>query len=822
MIPSLHYRSAAAIACLLAFLAGFAPGDASAALDETRVLSLLNAQSCATAMRQRLAYVQETPSPSPAPTTSPAASPSPRPTPSLAPVLGGFTQLYATPRPTGTPVTPPPLPTPTPTPTGGAPIFLTRTTGESPPPITPAGGTPLTSPSPAPSSVPTLQPGHVAVIADTVEGIGEGKPGDATGNVHIYYAQGELVGDKAHYDGARTITVTGHPYILDSARDSLLSGDEIDFDTIAQTAVIKNARGTSAQGLERGLVHFAAKDLHSDADGVTHGKNTTVSTCENQRGGYHLTGKKVDEYPGDKLVITDAILWLGAAAVFFLPKVIIPLRQVVDQRQRPTFFPNAGYDQAEGAWVKESIGFGRNQYYYGYYQVNYFTKLGLALGYVGFFARKNGRRSGGANVLETHNRITQTQQDNIALQETENFSQRLRGNFGFNYTSNFGPLQHVPANTGLTAAFVHQGDRGSQNYSFSRNATIGQSSTESFAFTDQRQFSSRLSQGVNFTLNSSQSSFGGLAASNGSAHVNTLTTLNEPSANYTLTIDKNYSHSPSGIIDKLPELQIHPTTVFSHLPIPISPQLTIGEYAEPQDQFSTVRSDLSVNMGPALYDVYGSQLQASVNVHQFAYATGDLKAAIQQSASLTTPIGKHVVNALSYSEQNFNGPAAVPFVLLDTQSSTNTKNAQDLVRFFNGDVYNLTLGFSTSFKALAQPVSYQFAMRPSTRSYVLLGGSFSPGSGLGFSTTNLQMSTPFGKDAQLQLVTDVDWKNKARLENKTLYYSKIIGDCYEIRVAYIQSLKAINVTMDLLSFPSRAANFGIGQNGPIIPTSFNP
>jgi hypothetical protein len=179
------------------------------------------------------------------------------------------------------------------------------------------------------------------------------------------------------------------------------------------------------------------------------------------------------------------------------------------------------------------------------------------------------------------------------------------------------------------------------------------------------------------------------------------------------------------------------------------------------------------------------------------------------------------VNTIAYNESNYNGPAFVPFQYLDQQPNQNLKNAQDLVRVFNGDTYTASLGFSTNFDALAQPVSYQLTARPSQRSILLLGGSFVPGVGQGFYTTNAQIAMPFGKDAQLQLVTDIDWKNKGRLEDKVIYYTKTIGDCYQLQALYNEAMKSVSVSINLLAFPSRAATFNVGQSGPLIPTTFN-
>ncbi|MHB8146681.1 MAG: LPS-assembly protein LptD [Vulcanimicrobiaceae bacterium] len=822
----MNRRGLAAIVCLLAFLSGLLPAVAApskSAFESERALQLLNGQTCAQRERaQYVAQLNDIPTPSASPSASPSSSPTPLATPTFPPVGGGTTTLFATPRPRISPgsVTPPPIPTATPNPAAeNAPVFLERG-GDTPPPITPAGQVPP-PPTPVPTGVPTLAPNYIAILADKVTGsTKQGQPGDAIGNVHIYYAQEEIVGEKAHFDGQRTVTITGHPYIIDHARDSVLQADTIIFDTIDQTAKLVNGNGTSSQGVDRGLVHFKAKDLHSDANGVSHGLAPYVTTCENPRGGYHITGRNMDVYPGDKIVIYKAILWLGAAAVFFLPKVVIPLRTIVDDREKPHYFPNIGYDQYEGFWIKTRLTFGKNQYYYGYYRVDYFTKVGLGVGYVGFYQKRNGRRSLSVDAYGIHDRRSSTSTYNINLQEIENFSRALRGNFGFSYNSNYGPYTNLPANESFNGTIVHQSARTSQNYTFSRSQVGTQSSSNSLAFTDNRQINQKLSQAVSFNLSNSQSSFNGFSSSNSTAHFNSLTHYSTSSDDYLLTIDKTFARQPYGI-NKLPELQIRPYKFLSHFIFPVNAQFTAGEYSEPSNGFSTQRLDMSFGLGPELLRVFGSDFQASGNIRQDAYGTGDLKAQIQQNMSLTTPLGKHFVNSITYNEANYNGPAFEPFQYLDQQPTTNQKNAQDLLRVFNGDTYNLSLGFSTNFNAIAQAVSYQFAARPSMRSILLLGGSFNPGPGQGFYTTNVQLAMPFGHDASLQLITDVDWKNKGRLENKVIYYTKTIGNCYQLQALYNQSQKLVTVSINILAFPNKGATFAVGQTGPIVPTTFN-
>ncbi len=766
------------------------------------------------------------PSPSPSPSASPTAPPQKNPVPaaSFAPQGNSTTTLYATPRPqpgsSATVPVPPPVPTATPNPFDqNQPVFVQRG-GSTPPPITPAG-VQAPAPTPQPTGLPTLPPNSIAILADKVSGnTHQGEPGDAEGNVHILYGAEEIVGQRAHYDGLRTVTITGHPFIINHARDSVLDAKKITFDTIDQTARLDGASGTSSEGVERGLIHYTGKNLYTDPNGIGHGTAPFLTTCENSRGGYHITGKNFVVYPGDKIVIYKAILWLGAAAVFFLPKVVIPLRTVDNDAQKPKYFPDVGYDQYEGYWIKTRTTFGRNQYYYGYYILNYYTKVGLGLGYVAYFARKSGHRSANVNFYTIHDRRVQSTNDNIAVTETENFSQTLRGNFGLTYQSNYGPYTNLPANTSFTGTVAHTSLHTSQTYGFTRSAVGSQSSSNSLSFTDNRQFTQQLSNGINFNLASSQSDFAGVGSSNSTAHFQDLVHYTTPGADYQMTLDKTFAKTPYGI-NKLPELQIRPYKFLPHFTIPTNASFTVGEYSEPSNAFSTQRADMTFGFGPLIENIFGSNFQGNLNLTQYAYGTGDLKAAIQQQASLTTPLDHHFLNTLSYSESNYNGPAFVPFQYLDQQPTSNTKNAQDLVRVYNGNTYNLSLGFQTTFDAHALPVSYQFIAQPSARSMVLLGGSFIPGSGLGFPSTNLQLVTPFGRNAALQLVTDLDWKNKGRMENKIIYFTRTIGNCYQIQALYNQSMKLVTVSLNILAFPSHGATFNVGQSGPLVPTTFN-
>jgi hypothetical protein len=823
-------RAGAVLVSLALALLPVVPVPSSAAEDDTtRALALLNS-GCGT----QVAQAEVSPSPSPAASASASPSPTPSPSPLVGPPVapGGPQILVPRPLATSPPPTLPPLPSPSPTTTASAPVYVAPITpGPSPTPK-PANaataGPILPSPSPtaaAPQPAETLGPNDYAILADKLIGRNApGSPEDLEGHVNIIYQQGVLVGDRAHYDGRRYIDVTGNTYIRNNAGDTIFYADAVRFDTQTQQATLINGRGESTQGVEQGQLHFTARSMVSQRSGYTHGVGATLTTCENPRGGYHLGARTLDVYPGDKAVLHSATLFLGALAVFYLPVVVISLRH--DQsnpRRQPGFVPLIGYSQAEGFWIKARVGFSPSEYYYGYYRIEEYTKLGLGLGYVGTIRRRDGRRQTDLNYFRQQNRSTNTSNENFQVADQENFSRTTRGQFGVTYTGNYGPLVTLPPQYDITAALDHSSGRGNrENYSFRRDSTGSQAQTNNYGFTDHHIFTPRLQNDLTVSYTANSTNFG-VVSNTQSLHYQTLTHLTSNALDYDLTMDRYDTTTPSNI-QKEPELQIRPhSALFPHLrTLPITGVFTLGQYQDPTANLATSRGEAKVSIGPGLAHVLGSDLSAQLTLQQDAYATGDLKAQIGQQATLTTPLFGHMVNTISYTESHVNGPLAEPFKSIDVLGAGN-KQANDVLRLFNSNVYTLSLTATTLFNRQAQPVGYQLTARPSRRSTVLLGGSFTPGPGFGFDRTNVQIATPFGYKSDLQFSTFVDWKAHGRLESKNIYYRHVVGDCYEVRISYNQDLKQVNLSVNILAFPSRAANFGIGTAtslNSIIPQSF--
>jgi hypothetical protein len=792
---------------------------------DPRIAALLRAAPCvaqvsqsastpaaaATSSASPAATATDTESASPEPLGSGAvSSPAPSASPTLIPIPpvppNPGILIPPTPPATGTPPpSPPPLPSPSIRPSAG-PVFITRPNVASSP--GPAG----VSPTPA----PTLGPYQIVTVADQIHGSSDThEPSDLTGNVHVFYEEGQVVGDRAHYDGDHTILLNGHTYLVNRNEDSILYADSISFDTITRRATLENGHGESLEGVQQGKLHYSAAQLTARTDGVTHGNHASFTTCENPHNGYHIESRTLDVFPGDRLVARKAVVFLGPLAIFYLPLLVIPLRTLPDLRRTSSFLPVIGYDDAEGFYVKARIGFAPSDFYYGYYRVEYFTKRGLGLGYVAFIGSKNNRRQISIDSYTINDRSQGARQSNVNVQETENFSSRLRGQFGATYQGDFGPNINLPASLDITGSIARQGNASTENLTFSRFLQGQLSDNLNLGFVDTLSLSKVLQEQFNVTY----SKFNSQLSSSDTLHLTSTTHLTTHLADYNLNYDKtDYSANPFGY-DKVPELQIlpHLNSKFPFLP---QVQLTLGDYTEPQNHFNTGRAQLDLNEPLYLKVLGNSDFSANWHITQDYYATGDAKAFDQQNASLSTPIGQHIVNSITYNEQHPIGPPDVPFQLFD-RLSPGSHGAQDVLRLFNRDVYSLSLSTGTNFNMQAQPVSYQLTLKPSLRSYLVLGGFWTPGPGNGFGTTNVQLITPFGRDTSLQFTTNVDWKNKGRLEDKNIYLSKVIGNCYDLQFTYNEDLKQFNFNVVILAFPNQGAGFGFGgQTSPIIPQNF--
>ncbi len=103
-----------------------------------------------------------------------------------------------------------------------------------------------------------------------------------------------------------------------------------------------------------------------------------VTTCDLTTPHYHLAVKKIEIYPGNKMVIRNVIYYEGNIPLFFWPYLAIPLDGRFDDWNFA--FPEVGYSNDGGYYIKTRYNYFLNQNGYGALLFDYFTRKGLGLG----------------------------------------------------------------------------------------------------------------------------------------------------------------------------------------------------------------------------------------------------------------------------------------------------------------------------------------------------------------------------------------------------------------------------------------------------------
>ena len=170
----------------------------------------------------------------------------------------------------------------------------------------------------------------------------------------------------------------------------------------------------------------------------------------------------------------------------------------------------------------------------------------------------------------------------------------------------------IPPNETIAESIVHQTTQTSQNYSFTHSSVGGQSSSDSFTVTDTRQFNENLNQTTTFDDSDSNASFGGVTSFSNQSEFDYLLQYTTAGADYQMEFDKLYGLETAGI-DKIPEFEVRPSDFFQHFFIPLSADLTVGEYSQPSGDgqplsLATWRGDANLVVGPAEEKVLGQRL----------------------------------------------------------------------------------------------------------------------------------------------------------------------------------------------------------------------
>jgi hypothetical protein len=754
----------------------------------------------------------------------------------------------ADPQPTPPQSTPQPYfyATPSPSPADDLPIIYHA---PLPIPTAPAPGqvvqplAPGQTPAPQSTTVPLAQ-GLAVIKADELYGNG-GPVGDITalGHVDIVYGSVEITADQAVYDGTtKIITATGHVKFVSADGDSA-TAKTLQYGTVDGRVEMTDVEGQSSQVYSsgqqiQGYLYYKAAQVTTYPDGHTILKNGWITTCDLSHVAYHITGKEIEIRPGDRVIAHSSDLYLGKYLVAALGIIVIPLSRAAAEQHPSALAPAIGYNSTLGFFVKTYISFYKSPYFYGTYHIDLYQRVGIGLGADLYFYRKDGRGQGTLTVYDLHSDQAQAVQTgqknsfqgNLSLQEP--LGQHLTGSLQYAFTGQSSIFSPIPSQTSASLTINHDGERTQTNYGLNLSDSGGNSSV-GLTLSHTIQFSENLSQ--NFSLSTSNTSVAGSSFSH-QVGFDSDTHFNGRALDGDLAVDTSNGYeytdgiggtpgirTPLLAFEKVPELTLdaHPFEIDQVVPLDFT--LIAGVYNDPYETLGTTsqhietsRLEAGLQLGDALIRVGGnSDLTAMATLRQDAYGTGDLRGLLGEDYSLHTLYGDHADSTLTYDVNSVRG--FTPLSSFDGESTTNTYTESFDV--YNGSYYRFTT--STDYDLIGHqqgPITYQLTTMPRPYSTLTLGTSFQTAGG-GYGPVDIQLQTPVGKYDYFQMLASYDFKLHG-LQAQNYYLTHNVNDCYLVKVAYLQPLHEVDLSVSLLAFPGEGANFGFTGQGSLLPTSF--
>ncbi len=754
------------------------------------------------------------PQQSAAPEQSPVPSPTPTMTPIVSPGIGG------TPYPLF--VTPPPNPEDFPRINRGATPIPTQT--PSPPPNPEA--------TPAPSPLPS---GIARVTADELYG-NNGPTGGFTayGHVHLEYSNANVTADQAVYDATtKILRATGHVHVAEENGDTA-TASALEYHSDTDRSELFDVEGSTAaiyfQGEQiQGHLYYKGKEATLDPGGHTIIKDGWISTCEPGHVAYHITGREIEIRPHDRLIAKGSTLFLGAVAVAALGVLALPLTEIA-QRHPTSYTPRIGYNSVYGVFIREFINFYRGPNWYGTYHIDFYQKVGIGLGADFYFQRLDGKGGGEFTFYELNNNAEQqalsgTRKTITATLNMQRlFTPHLDAAISVNYSGQSAVFTALPTTTSANLSVTHSGERSTTSYIVTDNAT-GPSHAFGGIVQHTVAFSPAFTQSVGFNLqdNTNPGAFSSAIGFNWDTH------LTAHSFDADLVISTNHGQQINGIgtdmetstpvigIQRVPELSIRARPFqISNLRLPVSAALIDGIYDDGYDNIETSRLDFNAQLGPGIYRIGDEAvINAGATVHQDAYGTGDLQGALGFQGTLQNFFGHHADNTLIYTDQSVRGYTPMPSL----DKLTGSNQISEVLNVYNASFYRFTASTNYDFTTkFLSTINYQLTVDPSPYSFINLGTSYDP-HGTGYSPLVISLAAPVTRTDYVQFSGDYDFQQHS-LQGQNWYLTHTVSNCYVVRIAYLQPLKEVDVSLALLAFPGQTASFGINNNGPIIAQPF--
>lgn len=187
----------------------------------------------------------------------------------------------------------------------------------------------------------------------------------AKGNVVITQDKSKIYADIMRGNDKQTeVWVDGKARLIEPRTD--ITGVKIHYNYGQQFGTIQQVKGKCGDDFVSGSkIHFE--------NGKYTAYNATTTGCPAVKPDYKVTARKVEIWPGDKMIAYDAQVWIKDTIIYSTPRYKRSLRKDDNEDE----FPHFGYYDTDGFWVSQRFSYALSDNVSAFADLAYYTRSGF-------------------------------------------------------------------------------------------------------------------------------------------------------------------------------------------------------------------------------------------------------------------------------------------------------------------------------------------------------------------------------------------------------------------------------------------------------------
>jgi len=630
----------------------------------------------------------------------------------------------------------------------------------------------------------------------------------AEGNVKITYKGTVIEADQAEVNKhERIVRAFGHVYLNEQGDQA--QGELLTYNLRKKEGIIFRGKGKTKNFRLKGnnvndYIYFRGEEASTKPGNflLDMGDFTTCDR-DHPHEHYNMTAKSIDVEPGEKLVAKNVSVYYKGYKIFWLPIMIISLKE----RERQQFLPQMGYNQFEGFFIKQLINYYINTNHYGSTNISYASKLGVSWGATHNYRVGQTGQGSFSYLRQSSQNIVNNQ---FSFRHAQNLSDRLTMNYTFNVSKSTGTRLVTNPNINSTINLNYRGDQ--FNTSFSTRYFKGSSLNQniSFSLTHNHTFFQKFT--TNLQVNSVNDSG---PNTNDRNQLKLLLTGRSPMGplNMDFTVDYAGANFIQYYTQKLPNVNfayVNPIMI-GDINIPITTSFGFGYFDEQSSKTKMYRGYLKLNYNRNFTLGEGNNLNISSYLDQTFYGSGEARYILNTNINLSNSFANHYRSQLNFTSNIPDGYSPFSFDGIGSRYHAITYQMElydeSKWRFTLNTGYNIT---DESFQTLIT----RFDFRP--RNNLIFNFGFA------YDLNNHQAQN---FDTHLDLQVHPEWRFEYASSYNFVSNSfgnqdfKITKDCHcwLWSLAYRTYRDEFLLQVAIKAFPYETFQIGASPEGPILP-----